>query len=329
MSPAASRTGDDDIGVAADMPVTVVGGYLGSGKTTLVNHLLRTATERVAVLVNDFGDVDVDADLIERDDGEVMALANGCICCSLVDGLASALVTIAEFEPRPDRLVIEASGVADPASVAAYGHGPGFELDAVVVLVDAATIRSQAADKYIGDTVRGQLRAADVLVVNKVDLVDDGRAAAVTGWLGELVDRALVVEASRARVDPAVLFGRLGDRSPADDAGARSTTPSSHAPADEVYESWTWMSAAPLGGDAIEQLMASLPDAVVRAKGIVRLDGVERPQVVQRVGGRWTMEPARVGSGAAAAATSRLVVIGRRGAIDDAWLAWHLGAPDP
>lgn len=306
---------------AGDLPVTVLGGYLGAGKTTLVNHLLRTTTERLALLVNDFGEVDIDTDLIEADDGDVVSLANGCICCSLVDGLAAALQTIAEFRPRPDRLVIEASGVADPASVAAYGHGPGLELDAVVVLIDAETIRARASDRYVGDTVLRQLRAADIVVANKLDLVGPDDVSTVRDWLADRVEGAAIVEATGAAVDPAVLFGVV-DRpgSNIDEAGE----PHDHA--DDLYEAWSWTSDGrdPIDREAVEALMGALPDEVVRAKGIVRLaDGsVEgRAHVLQRVGRRWTLHPARTDP----VGPSRLVVIGLAGAVRDGWLADRLG----
>ncbi len=84
---------------SADIAVTVIGGYLGAGKTTLVNHILRTADERIAVLVNDFGDINIDEDLIASQDGDTISLANGCICCSLVDGFSAALATITALDP--------------------------------------------------------------------------------------------------------------------------------------------------------------------------------------------------------------------------------------
>ena len=113
--------------------VTVLGGYLGAGKTTLLNNLLTVADERVAILVNDFGELDIDARLLDRGDGNTVTLPNGCICCSLVDGLSAALDDLAELEPAPQRLVIEASGVADPAGIAAYCHRRPYRLDLVVV----------------------------------------------------------------------------------------------------------------------------------------------------------------------------------------------------
>lgn len=304
-----------------DIPVTVVGGYLGSGKTTLVNHLLRTGGERMAVLVNDFGEIDIDAALIERDDGDTIALANGCICCSLVDGLATALDGIVALDPRPERVVIEASGVADPAAVAAYGHGPGLELDAVIVLVDAEQVRRLAADRYVGDTVTSQLRAADVLVVNKIDLLEPAEVDATRSWLEEQVDRAVTVTASQARVDPAVLFGRL-DHQP----GPAAAVPTGPA-ADEVFESWNWVGDGELDRARVERVMAELPDSVVRAKGVLRLVGEDgRLSVLQRVGGRWSLTPARPG---VSVDRSRLVVIGLRGALTSDWLSDRLGPVAP
>jgi G3E family GTPase len=317
MAPEAPPTTSEPI-EPGELPVTVIGGYLGAGKTSLVNHILASAGERVAVLVNDFGDVDIDSELIERRDGDTISLANGCICCSLVDGLAGALATVQAMEPRPHRLVIEASGVADPASIAAYGHGPGLALDAVIVLVDAETIRTRAVDRYVGDTVQRQLRSADVLVLNKTDLVDEAAGRATAAWLAEQAPEAAIVEARQARVDPAVLFGAL--------RGPPAGPPPAPADASGVFESWTWR------GDLVERhrleaLMADLPEGAMRAKGLLRLtDDPGTAMVLQRVGRRWSLRPAAAEAGSGPG--SRVVVIGRRGAIDPPWLAERLGPGD-
>ena len=305
--------------------VTVIGGYLGAGKTTLLNHILRTADERVAVLVNDFGDVNIDAQLIEQQDGDTIELANGCICCSLVDGLAAAMNTISELANQPERLVIEASGVADPASIAAYGHGPGFVLDAVVVVVDTETVASRAKDKYVGDTVLGQLRSGDIILLNKIDLVDEREADAVGSWLKQLSPTAVVMNTVNAEIAPEILFGQA--------PGKRSVIAEGHDPAhghdhqvdhqhDQLFESWSWQVDGPLSRASIEALMDALPETVVRAKGLVAVD--DRPDkimLLQRVGGRWTLLPR---GPMPDSPVSKLVFIGMTGAIDDQWLGQHL-----
>ena len=308
-----------------EIAVTVIGGYLGAGKTTLVNHILRTADSRVAVLVNDFGDINIDEALIESEDGDTMSLANGCICCSLIDGFASALTTIRELDPQPERLVIEASGVADPAGVAAYGHGPGMALDAVVVVVDGETVETRARDKYVGDTVTGQLASADILVLNKLDLVAErgveGSEAALRGWLKGHAPNAVVVGATHSQVDPAVLFGHTSSRG-GGQTEAHSDSPHSHThDAESLFESWSRRFAEPVARTQIEGLMEALPDTVVRAKGVLRLvEEPDREMVLQRVGGRWSLRA----RGHASPAESQLVFIGMRGAIDESWLAQHL-----
>ena len=165
------------------VPVTVVAGYLGAGKTTLINELLaHDHGRRLAVLVNDFGAVNIDAALIADHDGQTISLKNGCVCCSIADELGDALDRVLALEPAPDQIVIEASGVADPANVAAYGQGwPGCRLDAVVVLADAETIQAKSRDQFVGELVVRQLRRADIVMATKCDLVTKARAGSRAG----------------------------------------------------------------------------------------------------------------------------------------------------
>ena len=307
--------------------VTVIGGYLGAGKTTMVNHLLRTGDERMAVLVNDFGDINIDADLIARHEGDTLELANGCICCSLVDGFAAALGTIDGLDPRPERLIIETSGVADPATVAAYAHAPGLALDAVVVLVDAETIQDRATDRYVGDTVVGQLRSADLLVVNKVDLVPDADVARIEAWLAERNGDAAIVRATGARVAPELLFGTERSDPPTPDDGSAPVTAANraggHDPVERAhaeFESWSWSWPDPVDVSVIEAAMADAPEGVLRLKGVVRLIDDPRAHVVQRVGRRWSLRPDPDRSPLDG---SQIVAIGIPAAIDDEWLAAH------
>ncbi len=267
----------------SDIPVTVIGGYLGAGKTTMVNHLLRNAEERMAVLVNDFGSINIDEELISDRDGDTISLANGCICCSLADGLAAALDTVLAFDPKPERLLIEASGVADPASIAAYAHAPGLRLDAALVVVDAETIRARSTDKYVGDTVVRQLASADLLILNKVDLVDADVLSGTKAWLSRQAPKAAIVEATNGAVASAVIF----------DLGLvnRAVHNVSETVAEDVFQTWSW-TGDELKRSHIENLMTALDerDDVFRVKGVVTLtDEPDQPMVLQRVGSRWSL----------------------------------------
>lgn len=289
--------------------VTVVGGYLGAGKTTLVNHLLTVADERVAVLVNDFGELDIDAQLIDGVAGNTITLPNGCICCSLVDGLAAALDDLSMLEPLPERLVIEASGVADPTGIAGYCHRRPYRLDLVVVLVDADQLGRQVDDDYVGETVRRQLAAADLVVLNKADLTDVDAARGVVALHAPQVP---IVDATNAAIDPRVLLD-LDRRSPTGPA------PSLHDHG-VPFETWSWR-----GGEVADavfrSMAAALPAGVVRAKGLVATDA--GPVVFQRVGDRWTIEPTDQ-----PIPESQIVAIGIPDALDERWLADRLDRAD-
>ncbi len=288
--------------MTAPIPVTVVGGYLGAGKTTLVNHLLRHAAgRRIAVLVNDFGALPIDADLIEGGSGDTLAIAGGCVCCSFGSDLVAALRKIAARKPAPDHLLIEASGVALPAAIAAtVTLVPGFANDGIVVLADAETVRERAADRYLGDTIERQLREAELVLLTKPDLVDDRVRVETHAWLGQF---ASVIEAERGQVPIEVLLG-LGN---APSSGmARPHHPS--------YESMAFEKLPPLDFDCLAAQLADPSLGVLRAKGIL-LDLSGTPRALQVVGRRSEISDAPSG------AAGRLVCIGLRGQLDRERLA--------
>ncbi len=199
--------------------------------------------------------------------------------------------------------------MADPATVAAYGHGPGLVLDATVVVVDAETIRKKSTDVYVGDTIVGQLGSGDIIVLNKTDLVAPDAVAATRSWLNERAPQAVIVEAAKAVVDPAVLFGVVEPQPVT--AHDHTHGDGDHQHAESLFESCTWTSDEPVERNAVEALMDALPDEVVRAKGVLYLAGdPAQAMVLQRVGKRWTLrrflQPTAPGS--------RLVVIGLHGA---------------
>lgn len=306
---------------APALPVTIVGGYLGAGKTTLVNHLLRHANGlRIAVLVNDFGDLPIDADLIESADGDVIALAGGCVCCAFGSDLVGALIALARRAPRPDHVLIETSGVALPGAVArTLTLVGGLERQAVLVVVDADGVRARADDRYVGDTVRRQLDEADLLVLNKVDLVGDDARRALHAWLGRAAPRARVIESEHGQVALEVALGTplaggahgAGDVSDESRATLRPPAPGARA----VFDSESLEFAHPVDARRLAAALAEPALGLVRAKALVRdLDGT--PTEVQVVGAHWRArasahrDPAR----------GRLVCIGPRGRVERASL---------
>jgi len=310
--------------------LTVVGGYLGAGKTTLLNHVLRDAGDRrLAVLVNDFGAINIDAELIESRDGEMVSLTNGCICCAIGGDFIAALASLRDVDDPPEQVVVEASGVADPAQIAVFGDMPGYVRDAVVVVADAETVRARAEHPDTGHQVRAQLRAADLLVVNKTDLVEPAALAGTRAWLRELAGPSTgIVDAAFGRVPTDVLIGARAVaadvKRPAPPAGDHAEHDHDHAHDHPHYETWSWSGEAALSGAGLVEELQALPEGIVRAKGILHLR--EEPQqryVLQLVGRRYSIEARGTWGGDVPA--SRLVVIGLPGSVDEQALDATLG----
>jgi G3E family GTPase len=291
------------------VPVTILGGYLGAGKTTLLNRLLADAQGvRLAVLVNDFGEVNVDAALIANRDGETISLVNGCVCCSIGDNLGMTLYDLAERPDGPQHIVVEASGVADPARIAGYaGCHPRLCLDGIVVLADAETVQARAGDRYVGDVVRQQLAAADLVVLSRTDLLDASATRCVRDWIEAEMPGTRVQEASAvSRLAQLLMVG-----------GGTMGAPSSPGGHDSQFAAWRLASALPLDGAALRRALAALPPAVLRAKGIVRLiEAPGRRFVLQLVGRRWSLEPEVRSNTSAFADRSEIVAIGLVGQLD-------------
>ncbi len=190
------------------IPVTIIGGYLGAGKTTLVNHLLRYANgRRLAILVNEFGDLPIDADLIEAEDEDLISLSGGCVCCSYGDGMMEAFEQLKHMTPPPDQVLLEASGVAIPSSIAgAISLLNDFVLDGTVCLVDAEQIEQQARNKYLSDTIESQIADTDIFVLNKSDLTTKKAADRIKDWLAAKAGQAAIIVAEQAKVEPELLL---------------------------------------------------------------------------------------------------------------------------
>lgn len=265
----------------APVPVLLVTGFLGAGKTTVVNALLAHADgRRIAAVVNDFGAINIDAELIAGAADGVVSLANGCICCSLEGDLLRTLATLLRRDPRPEFIMIETSGVADPADIVrnlmdpvVWGEAP---LETVLCVVDAAATPALCEDALF----LAQLRAADVVALSKSDLVDEAGVAAIRAVVTAIRPQAVVVEAAQGHLPAALLFPANPDRPPRPPSARRGPTA-------DRFETLSWTSPRPVSLLALQRAIGLLAPRLARAKGF--FETVEDPgqsSLFQLAGGR-------------------------------------------
>ena len=284
------------------LPMAVITGYLGAGKTTLVNRLLAAPGDRrIAVLVNDFGAISIDAELIARAGGDTIALTNGCICCTIGGDLYDAIDVILRARDRPDLLVIEASGVADPGRIAQIAVAePELELRTVVCLADALNVERDLSDARLADSLERQIRAADRLVVTKADLVAPSRLHEVVARLAEIAP-GVEVAANPAGAAVAALFRPAGDMPRP--AGTDTATAHDHATA---YATWHYRGPGVVAPRDMRHLSQRDVSGCLRLKGTV-LTPEGRGAMLQRAGVFWSDNPVPPPD------SSHLVAIGLRG----------------
>jgi G3E family GTPase len=313
------------------IPATVVAGFLGAGKTTLINHMLKGDHGlRIAVVVNDFGSINIDAELISDVGEGMVSLANGCICCVIRSDLISAVLKLADRPERPDHIVIESSGVADPASVVRAFMVPEIRssvlLDGVITLVDAeqAMVLPDEALKL----ARAQVTGGDLIVLNKIDLVDDQARSQVRNWIGEIRPGVQILEAAHCSLPLEILLG-MHSTDPATAKAWKTNVAHGHDVLpdgrtsschhdhhhDRVFDTWSYESDSPLQLGLLQKVLGHLPNTVYRAKGFVY--AAEKPHrrlVLQLVGRRATL--AVDGPWKAQNAKTRLVFISRHGTVN-------------
>ncbi|WP_426611141.1 CobW family GTP-binding protein [Bradyrhizobium sp. McL0616] len=296
------------------VPILLVTGFLGAGKTTVVNHLLAHADgRRIAAVVNDFGAINIDAELIAGASDGVVSLANGCICCSLEGDLLRTLSTLLRRDPPPEYIVIETSGVADPADIVRNLLDPVIlreaPLETVLCVMDAGSPPAALDDALM----RSQLRVADIVALSKLDLADEGAGARMREAIRALRSPAVVVDARHGEIPAALLFPAGVDRAPA------PREPGPKRPAEERFETLSWTSDQPLSLPRLQQAINRLAPKLARAKGL--FETVEQPgrlMVFQFSGGRATLATGEVP--APGVPRARIVFIAELGVLSKAEL---------
>jgi cobalamin biosynthesis protein CobW len=326
------------------IPATVITGFLGAGKTTLIRHLIANAGgRRLALIINEFGDLGIDRELLLGcgiagcAEGDIVELANGCICCTVADAFLPTIARVIEQPSPPDHIVIETSGLALPKPLIKAFEWPEIRsrvtVDGVIAVIDAPTVAAgrfaeecdgaKAAvdsvldhDSPLEEVFEDQLLCADLVVLNKIDLLDAGTIDSLRGEIHGTLRTGTragtkIVQSVHGRLDPAVVLG-LGAAAE-DDLAAR---PSHHDAENAVHGHEDFASfVLDLGGiadpAALEVRLRAVVDAhdVLRVKGFIDVPGKAMRHVVQAVGARvqryydrpWRPDEAR---------RSRLVVIG-------------------
>ncbi|MGC4933069.1 CobW family GTP-binding protein [Gordonia sp. DT30] len=293
----------------AAVPVILVAGFLGSGKTTLLNHLLRAGGEggsvgaRIGVLVNDFGSVNIDAMLVAGQADGAVSLSNGCMCCSVDrDGLDTALDTLLRPSARIDAVVIEASGIAEPKSLIRMVAGSDdarLRYGGLIYVVDAPMF---AWTRREHPEIDAHVAVADLLVLNKSDLVSDDELASVRADVVALNPTAPHIAVTDARIDPAILFDPVSPPEPAELGAPRQLTldallseneescdhaDDGHRHLHDGFGSVEFTSPEPMDPRRLAGFLERPPTGCYRIKGVAHFDlpGHRQRHVVHGVGG--------------------------------------------
>lgn len=255
-------------------PLVIVTGYLGSGKTTLLKNMLQNTQKKIAIIMNEFGDIGIDGTILKGKNADMIELSGGCVCCSLTGELEHAINEIVG-KYKPDYIIVETTGVAEPGTMITNLESiDGVKLNSVVCVVDA-----YATTKYpnIGHTGLVQIENADILLLNKTDLVKTSEISGLEKTLREINKEAEIIRTVKSGVDMESIINFHS---------VKKTEPSDHN--HDEMEFIAFVSKNKINKKAFEEFANSLPKEIFRAKGFVNLDGTG--YLFNYVAGKWDLE---------------------------------------
>ena len=237
-------------------PISIITGYLGAGKTTLLKNILAQAKEKIAVIMNEFGEIDIDSKIIKGKNVNIAELSGGCVCCSLTGEFELAVEEVIK-KYKPELIIVEATGVAEPDALIfdIEESLPKLKLDSIIVLVD-----SDAFFKFpLGKTGKIQIEMADIILLNKIDLIKDTKK--LENEIKKINSRANIIKTKFAKIDNNLLFGLYKKK---------EITQLKHS--HENIDYFSFESNKNFNKEKFEEFIKKLPKEIYRAKGFIKLD---------------------------------------------------------